>query len=267
VSDFLGRLARRAVAVPALRPRVASRFESAGSPLALNEAAVSPPMSPAAPAAPAVPTAPMPGDDRAAGHRPTAAAPAPRRDAAPGTWPFGEVATPPHRQPVVPPPVNSSRRSSADATEPPGAIGLRARQPEPPGQAGPAAAPRAAEAPPPARRRTPSTPLPAEVQASLAERDAPAHSEPQSRRSQIESRGVERLIELPLHGRGAAGPPPPGRAPPPAATPAAPRVEIHIGRIELMPAVPPAAEPRRPSAPQPRPPQSLEAYLQQRSKP
>jgi hypothetical protein len=204
-------------------------------------------------------------DEEAAPHPPPAAAPALRRDTAPDAFPLGALAPPPHRQPLAPPPANAGPLPSRDVTEPPGTTGLRAPQPR---QDGPSAEPQPAEMPPPTvRRRTTPPGVQAEPPAPLAERAAPVRTETRFPRSLIGSRVVERLTELPVRGHGAAAPVPPGGVPLPAAAPAAPRVEIQIGRIEFAPPAAPAADPRRPPAPQPRPPQSLESYLQQRSKP
>ena len=89
----------------------------------------------------------------------------------------------------------------------------------------------------------------------------------QTFRSLVESRIVERLTVVSGRSIGAQAPTPLiVSAMQQTPVPATPGVEIHIGRIEVMSARAPVAEPRRIEAARPPSPQSLEAYLKERRK-
>jgi len=124
--------------------------------------------------------------------------------------------------------------------------------------------------------RWPQTALPSRLP-DMAEldRSEPAANEDQSARRGLARPSVESLNLQPLDAmsmpRGAALPPPVERREPAAAAQAlhaqapAPQIEIHIGRIEVLPAGAPApAAIQQPNQTQPRAPQSLESYLAER---
>jgi hypothetical protein len=83
--------------------------------------------------------------------------------------------------------------------------------------------------------------------------------------TRIESRIVERLTLEPSQAASSRSPAAPVTALKPFAPPTAPRIEIHIGRIEVQSSVPSVTEARQADVPQSLPAQSLDAYLGERN--
>lgn len=259
MSDYLGALARRALLAPALRPRVASRFEDAagwprptapiqptsvGQPHATGLARTVPLAAGATAPRGASDTAPDPGPDRPS-DRPVAATKVP---APPGPVEPLLRTEPPVRSAAAR--VNAPER--VGTTEPLPAA-LTAGVPPAPVQPPAAWATRHAAT----RGMTPSPRAPA-PDPGVAERTGPADW-----RRLIESRVIERLEAAPVRAQPVAAAPAAAR-PLPTPPPAAPRIDIHIGRIEVLPpsSVPDPAPRDRTIAKQPA--QSLEAYLNSR---
>ncbi|MBC9251683.1 hypothetical protein A9179_15525 [Pseudomonas alcaligenes] len=260
MSDFLSQLARRALQPAAIHPRLPSRFESAALPA--GEPVLGEPGE-----------APSPADN-----------PAPRGPASPPLqW----------QEPVVTPP---SRSVLSAAALPPAPL-----------EAGPAVRPAAvaepeSQQPLPSLRETqapvvvripveplsavqPALPVDSVVAPALrlaAEpgvtprhealplRPAERPEQQALSRERIE-RQVERLLPDEPAVRSVQPAPSAVAAQAPTVQPqnftAPPRVEISIGRIEVLPASTPAAPAPVAEAPRRAPAQSLEAYLQERSRP
>lgn len=237
----------------AVRPRVGSRFES-GSGLGLRErheqvqaAAASPEARPVddSPKLAVLPTTPAPD---------VAFDPAPVRERVQALG-------------IVP----SAPREEAFGQRKPEAGSMRlADLPPltvPPAQRRARAAPRSVEIDDSRPSRTPLTLPPVAPRTTLPqalERVVHERTEQQTVHALIKSRVIERLTTEPRP-PGASRPPTAGIASTQAPAPTAPRVEIHIGRIEVMPAPAPAAEPQRFDPPRPFPAQTLNAYLTERS--
>jgi len=252
MSDFFGALARRSMTPAAVRPRVGSRFES-GSGLDLSErherveAAASPPEAPSVEGSPKLAVSPS--------------RPAP--DVAFDPAPVRERVAALRIVPVTPREIPVERKPEAHNTRLADVPPLT----DPPAQRRERAAPRNMERGDSPPGRTPqATPhvAPLGTLAQASERIVHERTEQQTVRSLVESRVIERLT---------AEPRPPGAPRPSTAAisstqapaPAAPRIEIHIGRIEVMPAAAPAVEPQRIEPPRPLAAQSLDAYLTERS--
>ena len=242
------------MAPAAVRPRVGSRFESGSGPGLSKrheqvEAAASLPELPPAERSPKVAV--------------SAAKPAP--DVAFDPVPVRER-------------VETVRIVSVEPREPP-----MDRQPEassqrlaevpsltsPPAQRRSRAAPKnlASEDKPPGRMPQALPPIASLASVPLvAERVVQERTEQQTVRSLIESRVIERLTAEPRPANTSSRAPAATIASSQAPAPAAPRVEIHIGRIEVMPAaVTPSVEVQRIETPRAFPAQSLDAYLNERS--
>lgn len=253
MSDFFGTLARRAMAPAGVRPRVASRFES-GSGVGLNErheqveAVASAPEAPPAEGSPKLAVSPLrPAPDVAFDPalvrervETLRIVPVSPRDVPPEPQPEARSERLAEVPPLTVPP--AQRRARAAAKNP-------AIEGSPPG--------RTPQSLPPV---VPLAPLP-----HATERIAHERTEHQTVRSLIESRVVERLTAEPRPPGKSSRAPTTAIASTQAPAPAAPRVEIHIGRIEVMPAAAPPNEPQRVEAPRPFPAQSLDAYLTERS--
>jgi hypothetical protein len=253
MSDFFSALARRAMGPAAVRPRAGSRFES-GSGVGLGEQRHE--QVPAAASAPEAPS--VEGSPKLAV---SSSGPAP--DVAFDPAPVRERVAALRSVPAAPPDVSVERKLET------GSAGLADVPPltVPPARRRARADPRNVESDDSPPRRTPQAlphVAPLATLAQAAERIVHERTEQQSVRSLIKSRVIERLT---------AGPRPPGASRPPTAViastqapaPATPRVEIHIGRIEVMPAAAPAVAPLRIEPPRPLPAQSLDAYLTERS--
>ncbi len=249
-ADFFGALARRAMAGPAVRPRLASRFEGdSGMVPDDSRERVDVPTPTASPTVPVLRAEHVPADravDRPVDAKPawTRIEPLVQRDGSPRPMDIAREAAAP-----LPDPARARRRPAADAP-PPALAQVVPLVPVPK----PGAAPEPVVPRPPTVERV--------VQERVEQRQA------NTVRTLIESRVSERLTVEPA--RVASAPP----AAPSAVqvqrqaeAAAAPRVEIHIGRIEVMPATsPPAARPQLDEAPPPKA-QSLDVYLAQRRRP
>lgn len=240
------------MAPAAVRPRVGSRFES-GSGLDLSdrheqvEAAASPPEAPSVDGSPKLAASPSrPAPDVAFDPVPVR-----HRVEALRIVPVAPREVPVEREPEA--------RSERSADVPPLTV-LSARRRA-------RAAPRNVESDHSPPSRTPQAVPPVAPLATsprAAERIVHERTEQQTVRSLIKSRVIERLTAEP-RSPGASSAPTAAIASTQAPAPAAPRVEIHIGRIEVMPAAAPVVEPQRIEPPRPFPAQSLDAYLTERS--
>lgn len=245
MSDLLTALARRALQPPAIRPRLASRFEGEGAvPRDLQrteEPAV------AAPGAPPVATARMPAVAMSRAAEPSPApSPNPPSPSLRLT-PLLQEAPP---RPTAAIPVQSER---VDAPAP--KLAERPGQPEPQLPLRPLS--ETAQAQPPTR-----------LESRLIERE---HREQRIERQELHRELIERRVERllveapsatptaqPLHALVEA------RPAPVEPQPVAPRVEISIGRIEILPAAA-AAAPRQEAGPRRPPAKSLDEYLNERN--
>ena len=240
------------MAPAAVRPRVGSRFES-GSGLELSdrheqvEAAGSPPEAPSVEGSPKFAVSPSrPAPDVAFDPAPVRERVEPLRIA-----PVAPREAPVEREPEA--------RSERVADVPPLTVPSARRRAR--------AALRNVEGDDSPPSRTPQAVPPVAPLATLpqaAERVVHERTEQQTVLSLIKSRVIERLTAEPRP-PGASRAPTAAIASTPAPAPAAPRVEIHIGRIEVMPAAVPVVEPQRIEPPRPFPAQSLDAYLTERS--
>lgn len=262
--DFFGVLARRAVARPAVWPRLPSRFEEGGAgagPGARHEDVEAPPV--AVPASQAPTTMRSARSSRAVVDRrdkpdmadatdvPAASVPRARSEAR-------------HVTPAeIPTPAPRVRSLEAPSLETPKRRGRTPGSEPVDDGAGLGKGPRLVL---PLTPAMPAVALAARLPAADLAGPPPAAAAPAALRGLTESRVIERLTLEPGRANGATPPPSAPAAVRQQSEPAAPpRVEIHIGRIEVMPATAPAAEPRRSDpTPQPQPPQSLDAYLAQR---
>ncbi|CAD5108375.1 hypothetical protein [Zestomonas carbonaria] len=246
MSDHLATLARRALQPARIRPRGQSRFESdALAPLGPELAHEQPgvPLEPVV-AQPVV----MPRPDMPAPLEPLL--PTPRQAEPP---PFARS-----REPAPAPPVPTPLREPVRAEPPLPQAAVPTREPLPP---------------PPAERQP--EPRLEWVERLHSEREV--HERVELRQERLESREtlqevlerrIERLVPLDMPTPPQAAPVP-GIAPGPAAARAepprmaAPKVEISIGRIEVLPLEGTAA-PRRDEAPRRQAAQSLDDYLRER---
>lgn len=244
--DFFNALAQRAISPPAVRPRLASRFEG-GAGVGMDEQQERVEAAAASTPTPVTPLRPERTAPDVAFDPPVRPLPIPSR-----TEPAAPVAA------LPPQPIRPIEATPTETTKP-----RRRAAPEkevsglaPVARLAPTSMPEPAAAP-------------VAVRPSVVERVVHERVEQQQTttlRSLIESRVVERLTVEPSRAQSATAPAPSAmQIRQQAETPAPPRVEIHIGRIEVMPASAPAAEPTRIETPQP--PQSLDAYLAQRRRP
>lgn len=241
------------MAPAAVRPRAASRFESGGG-VGLNErheqveAVASAPEAPPAEGSPKLAVSPLrPAPD-------VAFDPAPVRERV-ETLRIVPVA--PRDVPLEPQPEARSER-----------LAEVPRLTVPPAQRRARTAPKNLASDDSPSGRTPQSLPPLVPLAPLPqapERIVHERTEHQTVRSLIESRVVERLSADPRPPSNSSRAPTTAIASTQAPEPAAPRVEIHIGRIEVMPAAAPPNEPQRIETPRPFPAQSLDAYLTERS--
>jgi hypothetical protein len=254
LSGFLEALARKALQPPSLRPRPASRFEDAGSAGPAMEAAPIERTAPTDAAAEVVHSRPEAVRTMAC-DQPTLRAPAARDE-------------PAHPLPRVPE-IAIAQTPTRRAIEPI-ALDPPTRAPLPISDASPTLH---ATPWPPRPETLPDTRVePRGVPPTVAPTTRVESVVRESHRStEIERRLIERLTVPADAGQAAHGPagstvstPAPPAPRPPAPTP---RVEIHIGRIEVhaaTPATPPRLE-STPDAPRRVPAQSLDAYLGERS--
>ena len=248
MSDHLSTLARRALQAPRIHPRAPSRFERESATVTFSEMASDVPSAPAdTPPPRVVPTL-----------RPEASAPL-RPEA--GQVPYAD--TPPSGEPRAgrnPQPLAPLRLPIEPAAS-------RAEE----------AVPLRPQVSVPSEPVLPGVPVAPQVERLEHERVEhrvherfDVHHERVERSDTVEhtlEQRVERLTLVEPHGyppaTPSAAPPRSEHAAVPAPQLGAPRVEINIGRIEVLPAEPPPA-PRPDNAARPPAVQSLEAYLQER---
>jgi hypothetical protein len=271
MSDFFSALARRALVPAAVRPRVGSRFES-GQSLQWGEqqkfvaasAPEAPPVddsqrftvrsSPAAPDAAITPTLTRETGEarRNVPVAPLAASVVHATD--PRSARLAEV------QPLAVPAARHRTEAAAANVDSDGSASSRTPQAKP--LRVPLAFPHTPTLPPQAPLATTQQTAP-----QATERSGPERNAQQSVRALATSGVIERLTAEPHppHTPRAAAAPGASITPPRSPAPAAPRVEIHIGRIEVMPAAATPAEPQRRATARTAPATSLDTYLAARS--